>query len=180
MDRGAQIEVDASQVEEMLSALSGNEKKKVSLSVLRKSASILKKETDRRFTTETNLDGKTVNYSIDGRKVSKKISGIAKVAVDKKEYSAKIHIMSDFRAKFFEKGTKIRYTKGRKVTGYHTLRRGGRKYKTRTGKGRTTGSMVGKWIFRAAKQATERRIFDNTEKEMINVIKRIAKRHGRA
>jgi hypothetical protein len=171
-----QITADTSHVERLLTVLSGDEKKRASLNALRTSANILKKETDKRFVSETKLDGKTVNYRVGGEKASKKINGIAKTVLDKKEYTAKVHIMRDFRAKFFEMGTKIRYTKGRKITGQ--VRKGSRIYNVRTGKGHQVGKMTGQWIFRAAKELTERRIFDNIEKEMTKSILKIAKKNG--
>ncbi len=52
-----------------------------------------------------------------------------KLRVDKAYSEVILHIMGDYRLKWFEKGTKPRYTKGHKVTGYlsnHRLKRTGK------------------------------------------------------
>jgi hypothetical protein len=171
------VTVDTSQINKLLATLAGDEKKKAVFGALRKSANILKKATDKAFKAGTKLDGETVHYRVGGEKAQKKIRGIAKTVIDRKNYLAKVHIMGDFRAKYFEKGTKVRYTKGRKITGQ--ARRGKRIINVRTGKGRKTGNIKAQWIFKSTKQATERRIFDNMEKQLIKAIKRIANKNGR-
>ena len=50
--------------------------------------------------------------------------------------------MGDYRLKWFEKGTKDRFTKGHKITGYADFR-----HLKRTGKGGYRGKMVAEHFF---------------------------------
>jgi hypothetical protein len=172
--------IDATQVKRLLDALSGKEVKQAAIGALRGSAGILQKETESQFRAKLNFNGLKITYKTKAGKEKTKWKRIATVKVDNKALSAKVHIMADYRAKFFELGTKPRTTKGHKVTGYFTRREGGRKYKARTGKGGFRGRITAGHFFRTAQQLTERRIFDNIEKEMTKQILRIAKRNGRA
>ena len=92
-----------------IDSLTGKDLKKAILSSLRSSASILRRETDKQFKSRVKL-GKSYSKSKNGKAVIGKRS-IARVVIDKKNLSAKVHIMDDFRAKFFELGTKKRYTR---------------------------------------------------------------------
>ena len=72
-----------------------------------------------------------------------------KLVRENNENVAKVHIMGDFRLKFFEKGTKQRRTKGHKITGY-----AGRSLK-RSGKGGNRGSIKGLYFFKSASRLKE-------------------------
>lgn len=61
-----------------------------------------------------------------------------------------VNIMGDYRLKWFEKGTKDRFTKGHKVTGYVDSR-----HLKRTGKGGYRGKMVAEHFFQAARDDEE-------------------------
>ncbi|MDR1882995.1 MAG: hypothetical protein LBR26_09495 [Prevotella sp.] len=177
-----EVAVDTAQVKRLLSALGGKETKQAAIGTLRKSAKILQDETERQFKSKVNIDGVRVAYKSKSGKEKKKWKRVATVKINNKELSAKVHIMSDYRAKWFELGTRKRVTKGHKVTGYYTLRPGGgaRRYKSRTGKGGNRGRIKAWHLFQKAQQLTERLIFDNMEKEMSKQIQRIAKKNGRA
>lgn len=60
-----------------------------------------------------------------------------------------VSIMGDYRVKFFEKGTKERYTKSSKIhrTGVYLVKR--------HGKGRYTGRIQAEYFFRQARNNTE-------------------------
>ena len=171
------MKVDDRQVIMMFNRLTGPEAKKAELIALRNSGNILKKKTDENFKSTginmelrrkeqiTKKNGKTVN----------KIRRIATVKVIKKDMIVKVHIMSDFRVKFFEKGTKKRHTKGYRYRNEeHVYRKGRRKYYKKDGKGRNTGSIKPRWFFRDAQSQTERKIFDNMDKELSKAIVKIA------
>lgn len=179
----ASVTVDSTQVQRLLSALSGKETKQAIVITLRNSARILQKETESQFKRNVNLTGLKVKYKDKKRNVDRtKLKRVATIRIyqkQMKEIYAKVHIMADFRAKFFEMGTRFRRTKGHKLTGnYYTLREGGRKYRERTGKGGYRGRIQAGHFFRKAQELTERMIFDNMDKEMSAAIQRIAKRNG--
>ena len=128
------VTVDASQVLRMFSELNSRQQKNVYKNALRKAGRILQKETK---TQLRSVVGKTINHKNrwDGKTLG---SGI-KLKVDKKATEAKVHIMGDFRLKFFELGTKTRFKK-------------------RT-KGRpSTGSIKASYFFRRAREAKESEI----------------------
>lgn len=66
---------------------------------------------------------------------------------DKAYIEASVSIMNDFRMKFFEKGTKERFTKSRKITGYISRRK-----KKREGKGHYVGKITALNFFKAARE----------------------------
>lgn len=173
------FQVDDTQVKIMFDALTSEEMKKVGLSALRKGAVILQKETERRFKSKINIDNRKVTVTKSNGKTKEKIRRIAALKVLKKEMAVKVHIMSDFRLKFFEQGTKTRETKGRKNLGSFQLRKGGRKYTIRTGKGRRTGSIKAGWFFKDAKASKEKEIFDSLDSTLSKEIIRISKKKTR-
>ena len=163
------IEVDNHAVLAMFAELDEKRRKQVYRSTLTASAAILVKQTKSnlrsvvsRTRTKNRWNGKTLESG-----VKKKISRDAK--------EAKVHIMGDFRLKFFEKGTKDRHTKGRKIKGSYYV--GGRKYKSRTGKGGNRGRIAANYFFRAAKQATERQIFDEMDNTISRFIQKINEKY---
>lgn len=98
------IRVDTSGVNKIFGKLTGKEQKKVIRTATREAAQKLTKETKAMFKTVTKKynsrnwwNGKTLQ------------SGIKYVS--DKNISYKVHIMGDFRLKFFEMGTKQRYTR---------------------------------------------------------------------
>lgn len=106
--------VDTKQVLEMFAELDSKKQKKVHRTALRKATGILLKEVRKNFrqvvkkpNARNRWNGKTF------------LSGI-KSSVNKEVTEGKVHILGDFRLKFFELGTKARYkkrTKGRPSTG---------------------------------------------------------------
>ena len=68
-----------------------------------------------------------------------------KLKADKAYTEISVHIMGDYRLKWFEKGTKPRKTKGHKITGYNRSRR------IRSGKGGNRGSIRPLYFFKDAR-----------------------------
>lgn len=167
-----QMVVEKDEITLMLKRLSSKELRKAELSTLRKSANILARETTKRFKENINIDNRRVSTINKKGKTVTKIRRIATVKVHRREMAAKVNILSDFRLKFFEMGTKERHTKGRKIVGEHIKK--GRKYLLRKGKGRRTGRIKAGWYFRSAQQDTERQIFDNMDNLLSKEIVRIA------
>lgn len=169
-----EVAFDSRQFDAMVKNLTGREMKKAIIGTLRSGANILKRETERQFHSRVNINGLRINYTNKKGKEVTKWKRLATVSIDKKEPSAKVHIMADFRTKFFEMGTKNRKTKGHKITGYYW--RGKRKYARRTGKGGDRGRITAGWHFRKAQQLTERKIFENFDRQMSREIIKISKK----
>ncbi len=170
------VTFDSRQFDAMVKNLTGPEMKKAILGTLRSGANILKKETEKQFHERVNLDGLRVKYTNrKGREVTK-WNRLATVRVDRKEPSAKVHIMADFRTKFFEMGTKNRRTKGHRNVGYYRLSLGGRLYRKRSGKGGDRGRIKPGWHFRKAQQLTERKIFESIDRQLSRRIINISKK----
>ncbi len=142
--------VDAKQVLKSFADLTGKEQKKAYRNALRKAANILVKETKskfrgivgRKFNSRNKWNGKTLG------------SGI-KLRVAKEATEVKVHIMGDFRLKFFEKGTSVR-----------TLRKNGA----------NRGSMKSYYFFKQAKSGKEQEIFSSLDSLITESINRVAKK----
>jgi hypothetical protein len=174
----ATIKVDATQVNALFKALTGKQQNQAIMGALRSSARILQKETESQFKKEVNLNGYTVRRKTKSGKEKLKWKRIATVKVNNKEQSAMVHIMADFRAKFFEMGTKDRRTKGHRITGEFVV--GKRIYRKRSGKGGYRGKIKAGHFFRKAQELTEGKIFQNMDNEMTKSIIRIARRYNAA
>lgn len=141
------FQVDSRQVINLFSQLNGRQQKQVYKNALRRAAGILNRETRNQFRA---VVGKKINSRNwwNGKTLG---SGI-KYNANKEGTEAKVHIMGDFRLKFFEKGTAIR--------------------QTRTGKNR--GSMTAHNFFQTAKDNKEREVFNTIDNLITQSIQRIA------
>ena len=132
---------DSSQVDAMLSKLNPDRRTKILTKALKEGGKTLQQQTKDelaktgiRYYTPSRFNGKTLE------------SGI-RLKTDNAYNEVSVNIMGDFRLKFFEKGTKQRYTKGRKITGYmdsHRLKR--------EGKGSSKGAIKATHFFAKARQ----------------------------
>ena len=102
------IEVDVKEVLELFAELNGKQQKLVYRNALRQAANTLVKETKNQLKLKLGRKANSRNWW-NGKALS---SGI-KTNADKEGKQAKVHIMGDFRLKFFEMGTDTRYTTGR-------------------------------------------------------------------
>lgn len=157
MNNDAEFTVDVKQVIAMFNKFNAKLKKKTFSTALRKAANILRKQTVtnlrqvvKRTRTKNKWNGKTLE------------SGI-RIKIAKSAQAAKVHIMNDFRLKFFEMGTSDRYVT--KVKG------------KRLKKSRYTGRIDAKRFFQKAKQSTETQVFNSIEQHLIDVIKKINEKH---
>lgn len=144
------VTVDASQVLRMFSELNSRQQKNVYKNALRKAGRILQKETK---TQLRSVVGKAINHK--NRWNGKTLGNGVKMKVDKEATEAKVHIMGDFRLKFFELGTTTRQ-----------LRKNGA----------NRGRMKAAHFFKTAKDKTEHAIFDNINQMVEESITRISKR----
>lgn len=116
------VEVDHSQVEEMLSKIDATRRSEVIMKALYEGAKALKKETQNEL-TKTNIRVNSPSR-FNGRTLMQGVN----IKRDNVCQEISVDIMGDFRLKFFEKGTKDRYTKGHNVSGYidsHHIKREG-------------------------------------------------------
>lgn len=138
--------VDAKQVLKMFAELDSKKQKKVHRTALRKATGILVKETRKNFRTVVKKPNSRNRWN--GKTFS---SGI-KSKVDRNATEGLVHIMGDFRLKFFELGTKVRK-------------------KRRTGA--STGRIEASYFFRKARQAKESEISNSMNDIIEQSIKRI-------
>ena len=106
--------VDTRQVLKMFAELNSKKQKKVHRTALRSATGILVRETRKNFRKVVKKPNSRNRWN--GRTFS---SGI-KSSINREATEGKVHILGDFRLKFFEMGTKTRYkkrTKGRPSTG---------------------------------------------------------------
>ena len=156
------IEFDDSQVLNLFAALSGKDQTKAMKTALRKAAQILIRK------TKSNLKNIVKNSTKKSTKYGKSLQSGIKARVNKDGTEAKVHIMGDFRPKFFESGTKDRYTRGHKITGYE-----GRHLK-RSGKGGFRGVITGKNFFKSAQKESESQVFSSIDNLLSESIQKIA------
>lgn len=174
------VSVDSTDVVEMFERLTGKERKNVYCLELKKAAIILVNETTARFKSKVrkNKNKEYVLRRKSGRVVLKN-RRIAAVKINRKKYEAKVHIMEDYKTKWFEMGTRSRRTKGHRNVGYYRLKPGGRKYALRIGKPGNRGQIQPGYFFRDAQRAKEREIFDSIETNLSKAILKMANKKAR-
>lgn len=168
-----ELSVDASKVHSMLDGLTGKEVHTVLVGTVRKGAKKLQKQTEEEFKAlKTKNRGGKGNLTASTRGYGK----VATIKVFTKTASpfATVSIGSrsaDFRAKFFELGTKPRYTKGHRIVG--RLQHGRRTYLKRSGRRGYRGEITAGGYFRRSQQRTEQEVMAAMQADAINIIKRI-------
>ncbi len=142
------IQFDAKEVLSMFSLLTSKQQDKVYRTALKKASAILTKDTKARIKSSL---GKVA--SVKNKRSGKSLlQGVKTKSVSPK--ATKIHIMGEFRLKWFEKGTQKRATK----------------------KNYNRGAMTKKYyFFRDAKASKETEIFNSIETLITESIQRIAK-----
>lgn len=173
------IVVDDKKVLAMFGEFNETNRKRVFRSTLQQSASILVRQTKKNLRTiETNGGRLRVNTPNrwDGKKMEQGIKSV--MARDVR--SVKVHLLGDFRLKFFEMGTKDRYTKGHRITGSYWSRGAGRgrKYLVRVGKGGYRGAIESSRFFAKSKTETESRIFREMDDRFSRNIIRVNEKYS--
>lgn len=123
----SKVKVDISEYNRMVDRLTGKEMDKAMISAVRSGGQIIRKRTIQNFGSGTAF--KAFNVYKDRNGSTKRLP-LVRLNVNKKTKDAVVDILGDFRAKFFELGTKRRFTKGHRVTGMK--RKGARLYLTST------------------------------------------------
>ena len=152
------IEIDASQVEKMFAELDERKRKNVYRTATKNALNIVKKQ------ALQNLKG-VINPKMFGRKDkwgnSFRTGIVSRVYKDGK--SGIVHIMKNFKLKFFELGTKERQT---------TTYRGKPLYKNRD-----TGRIKAYHFFKKAKQSKESEVFESIDSLLSESIKKINQKY---
>lgn len=154
--------VDDKQILDLFKDLSPKKQKTAHKNALKKSANILVRQakrnlqevTDKAKSKATNIKN---NWNFkkhkSGKVTFKSLQDGIKASVAQDAESAKVHIMGDFRLKWFELGTKERYTK----------------------KGYYRGRMQPTYFFKKAKESTESEISETLQENLRQSILRAAK-----
>lgn len=145
------LEVDSKQVINLFADLTGKQQKQAHKAALRKSSSILVKETKKQL---RKVIGKAINHK--NKWNGKTLGSGIKTSVDKKGESAKVHLLGDFRLKFFEMGTEKRHIKKNKAN---------------------RGKIKPSYYFKQAKANKEREIFNSIDQLLTQSIVKIANKY---
>ena len=144
------VTVDSSRVDRLLANLENENRQKIITEALRRGGQVAQQSVKQSLRAKVGSSAQSMEKGI-------------KLKVDKAYSEVTLHIMGDYRLKWFEKGTKPRYTKGHKTTGYlsnHRLKR--------TGKGGYRGQMVATHFFKEGlnEQAISTAISDYMDKSL--------------
>lgn len=157
------IEVDAKEVIGLFADLNGRQQKQAYRNALRRAANILVKETRTQLKSRLGRKASSKNWW-NGKTL---ISGI-KSSADREGKEAKVHIMGDFRLKFFEMGTDER-----KTTGSNTSTVRGKTPIRRQRKEAKRGRIESMKFFSTAKHNKEKEIFGSLDKLISQSIQRV-------
>ena len=135
-----QVDVEKSQVDELFNKLDDDDlRRQIMLEGLKGGARVLTERTKELF--KTRMGEAATHYS---RYIKKPFYEGVRMTVDKAYNETIVSIMSDFRMRFFERGTKDRTTK----------------------KGYGRGHLTAKHFFRDARNSSENEIYDAMNKDI--------------
>lgn len=143
------LTADSREVLQMFAALSTREQKKVHRIALRKATGILVKEAKRNFRSVVRRPNGRNRWN------NRTFSSGIKSSINREVTEGKVHIMGDFRLKFFEMGTTERYK--------------------RTGE--STGKISASNFFRRARATKEGEIIDSLNDTIAQSIRRVNEQH---
>lgn len=146
------FEFDGKQALKLFAELNSKQQKKAHRDTLRKSGQILAREARKQLKKVPTKNG-LLKVDSDMRR------GI-KVSVDKEATQSKVHIMGDYRLKWFEMGT------------YKTNDR-------KTKKGYSRGVIQPSYFFQSSKEAKESEIFTNMDKMLSDNITKIYNKYNK-
>lgn len=147
------VTVDTSGVDRLLTNLESENRQKIITEALRRGGRVAQQDVKQSLRAKVGAGAQSMEKGI-------------RLKVDKAYSEVTLHIMGDYRLKWFEKGTKPRYTKGHKTTGYlsnHRLKR--------TGKGGYRGQMIATHFFKEGlnEQAISTAITDYMDKSLTSL-----------
>lgn len=168
------IVVDDKKVLAMFAEMDKKNRNRVFRTALRQSAAILVRQTKKNFRSIVTSNGR-LRMNTPNKWNGKKMEQGIKTSMARDARSVKVHLLGDFRLKFFEMGTKDRYTKGHKITGRMQV---GRKWRLiRSGRGGYRGRIEAGTPFRSAKTETESRIFKEMDERFTRQIIRVNEKY---
>ena len=160
------VKIDTSQVDRLLNALDDEDNKRdILFNAVKDGAKVLQQQAKQSFRRE--IGNAATHYS---KYIRKPFEDGITLKGDKAYCEAIVSIMSDFRMKFFETGTKQRKTKGRKIVGYANERQTRLK---REGKGHDTGAITATYFFRNARTQSETAINEAMKQSIDNALKKL-------
>lgn len=150
------VNIDSSQVDRLLDALSNDElKQKILFDAVKEGAQVIRRNAVSNLTSRMSNSANLVKN--------------IKVKGDKAYTKAKVNVM--YLARFFEAGTNDRYTKGRKITG---IDENSKRYALkREGSGHFTGSIKPLYYFRDAVEGSEAEVNEAMARSIDNALKNI-------
>lgn len=167
----SKFKVDIDEYNRLVHDLSSDDLRRAMTYAVRSGANRIRRRTVSNFASGTNF--KAYNIYRNWRGESKKLS-LVTVKVGRDKQSATVHIMGDFRAKFFEMGTKRRMTKGRKITS--ETYNGRRTYLNRTGKPANRGAITERRYFRKAQDSEGPKVLGEMQNRMERKIIQIGRK----
>lgn len=164
-----ELYIDENYLLKAMEGLTGEEMLKAKKNAMMLSMGILKRQTDKLYVRETRLPQRKKKLPKKGK------PGKSKTRWNKKYNTADVHIMSDFMMKWFEVGTRERYTHVRRflvVDG-----RGDRVRVTqKTSRSKPTGSIKAKRLFMQARNQTSSRILEEFDRKLLRAIEKVWKK----
>lgn len=154
------VQIDSTQVLLMFSEFDEKRRRMVFRKSLGEASRVLVRETKKQLRGVRTKSGK-LSTKTKSKFTGKTMESGVRYKVSRDARESKVHIMGDFRLKFFEMGTRKRFTKGHRVTGYYWKR--SRKYKARVGEPGFRGAIGASKFFSNSKQATENQIFSTLD-----------------
>lgn len=152
----ANLQIDSKEVISMLVGLDQKLRNKAYRNGLRYSLNIVKKETIKNLRARVGK-GVTRHKNQNGKTLE---SGV-KIKVYKDLTGGNVHILSDYKLRWFENGTEPRYNNQKKTT-FKLLK-----------KKRYTGRMQALHFFKDAYTSKEREVFSTLEKNIASAIQKI-------
>ena len=132
--------IERQQVDELLAKLSTERRSQIMFSALKKGGKALQQE------TKVQLRQSVANTHSPNKWNGKTLEDGIRVKANTVYQEVLVHILGDFRLKFFEKGTKDRYTK---------IHKDNINYLKKGGKGGYRGRITASHFFRRARQNEE-------------------------
>lgn len=162
------LELDLSDLFAKLEQMTDKEAKKVRRSAMMNSMGVLKRATDDLYRRRTKLASRKDMLPRKGK------PGKSKTVFDWKKNVAKVHIMQDFMMRWFEMGTKKRYTHPIRSTVYENGTK--KRISERSKRSRYTGRIKPMRLFMQAQGQVEQKIIDELDMRIARAIQNVWKK----
>lgn len=162
------LEIDLSDLFAKLDQMTGKEAKKVRRSAMMNSMGVLKRATDDLYRRKTKLATRRDKLPRKGK------PGKARTVFDAKKNVAKVHIMDDFMMKWFELGTKERYTHPVRSILYDKGTK--KRVSAKTSRSKSTGRIIPMRLFMQAEGQVEQKIIDELDMRIARAIQSVWKK----